>query len=181
VDVDAVEALKAWFAIRGPINTRPQENPRDLPKSDPLFTNQYGVAITASDCWKIFHEAGARAGVNVPDGTRSEQYKGARLRYPFRSHECRDTLVTLHRKAGADVVAANFFTGHSIDRLKYDKSPWDEEEYYRQEYLKLARPWLNPISGKALEVEAEITKRFEERLRSLENEVRAVLSKQGQT
>lgn len=177
LDVDAAEAPKAWLSIRGPIRTHPQENPKNLPRSDPLFTNQYGVTITPNDCRKIFHEGGARGGVNVPNGAQSERYKGARLRYPFRSHECRDTLVTLNRKADADVVAANFFTGHSIDRLKYDKSPWDDEEYYRQEYLKLARPWLNPISGKALEVEAEITQKFEERLGSLEREIREALLK----
>ena len=180
VDVDALEALKEHLEVRerefGKVAVHRPRNPGDLPTSDPVFLNQHGRPIRPSDVWHVFNDAGKRAGINVKGSTRSP-YKGASIRYPFRSHECRDTMVTLAKRVGADVVAPNFFVGHSIDRLKYDKSPQDDPGYYRDEYLKLARPWLNPLSGKSLEVEKKLTAKFEERLSALEEKIEAALNR----
>jgi hypothetical protein len=65
-------------------------------------------------------------------------------------------------------VVANFFTGHDIDKLKYDKSPWDDPRYYREEYLKLARPYLNPISGLVIEAQTNAAREYSEREKALQ-------------
>ncbi|MDG6919728.1 MAG: hypothetical protein JRN62_09895 [Nitrososphaerota archaeon] len=180
-DVDAIEALKVWFDIRGEPEIHDPESPQDLPTSEPIFIGRFG-SISPATVGQTFRSSGKRAKVNVHRGLPMETFKGARLRYPFHSHEVMDTLITLARRAKADVAAANFFTGHSIDKLKYDKSPWDDEGHFRSEYLKIARPYLNPISGKVLEVEAELSRKLEERLARLEEEMREYASRMsGQT
>lgn len=126
----------------------------------------------------MFNLSGKRAGVNVKNGVEKLPYKGARIRYPFHAHECRDTMITLAR-GNVDVAVPKFLTGHSIDALRYDKSPRDNPEHFREEYLKIARPYLNPISGKVLEVreslERELSVGFENRLAHLESEMREYL------
>ncbi len=123
---------------------------------------------------RVFAQSGKRALVNQP---REDAPEGAKTRYPFHSHEVRDTLITLHKKTGADSAAANFFAGHDIDRLKYDKSPWDDANYYRGEYLKLARPFLNPLSGAVLRKESELKSQFESRLGELERQMSEALAR----
>ena len=170
-DIDAVEAMKVWLDVRGEPRIYEPASPQDLPTSDPIYPGRFGPPISPALVGQVFRGAGKRAKVNVHNGAPLGDFKGARLRYPFHSHEVRDTMITLARRAKADVAAANFFTGHSIDKLKYDKSPWDDEDYFRSEYLKIARPYLNPISGKALEVEEALSRKFEERLARLEEEM----------
>jgi hypothetical protein len=152
LDVDAVDALKDWLRKRllvtgGPIRIHGPKGPSELPTSDPVFIRQGGGSITPAGVGAMFRQAGKKAGVNIPPAGKQWGFRGAANRYPFHSHEVRDTLVTLARKARADTVAVNFFVGHSIDKLKYDKSPWDAEEYFRGEYLKVARPYLNVVSN----------------------------------
>ena len=180
LDFDAIEALKAWLDFRGEPGAYEPENPQDLPTSEPIFLGRFGP-ISPAAVGQIFRGAGKRAKINVHRGQPTSDFRGARLRYPFHSHEVRDTMITLARRAKADVDAANFFTGHSIDKLKYDKSPWDDEDYFREEYLKIARPYLNPISGKALEVEEALSKKFEARLANLEKEMSERLSRPSET
>ena len=178
LDVDAIEALRAWLDYRGAPGVFDRENPSDLPYSEPLFLGRRRP-ISSATVGRIFRDAGKRARVNIHIGNGVEDFKWARLRYLFHAHECRDTLITLARRAKADVAAANFFTGHSIDRLKYDKSPWDDEGYFGSEYLKIARPYLNPVSGRALEVEQVITRKLEARLSALEQQIELALSHAG--
>ena len=72
-------------------------------------------------------------------GRTSPDFQGARNRYAWHSHEVRDTIRTLAR-GKADQAVAEFIIGHSIDKLGYDKSPRNDPEYFRGEYLKLSRP-----------------------------------------
>ena len=176
-DVDAVEAMKVWLDFRGEPKIFEPASPQDFPTSEPIYPGRFGPRISPAVVGQVFRGAGKRARVNVHKGASLGDFKGARLRYPFHSHEVRDTMITLARRAKADVVAANFFTGHVIDKLKYDKSPWDDEEYFQSEYLKIARPYLNPISGKVLEVEEALSRRFEERLARLEEEMNEYASR----
>jgi hypothetical protein len=96
-------------------------------------------------------------------------------------------MITLARNTKTDVSAVNFFVGHSIDKLKYDKSPWDSEEYFRAEYLRVARPALNIVShlgaahsgaSSGDEIEAKLRAEFNDRLRGLEAQMELLLSKQ---
>lgn len=155
LDVDAIEALKDWLAKRvaimeAPIRIHEPENPSSLPRSDPIFVHRSKLPMQPRTIGILFLQAGKHAGVNLPPIVKPQEYKGATIRYPFHSHEVRDTLITLARRVKADPIAANWFVGHSIDKLKYDKSPWDDPEYFRAEYIKIARPHLNVATDFAL-------------------------------
>jgi len=180
LDVDGIDALKDWLGVRtrdfGRIRTFDPKTPNELATSEPIYVNRYGQALVPHTVTGIFRESGKRAGVSIEPSERPEQFKGARIRYAWHSHECRDTIRTLAR-GRADTVVAEFILGHEIDRLGYDKSPWNDSEYFRREYAKMARPWLNPISGKALEVERWLRAEFEQRLSALERQIQEQLSK----
>jgi hypothetical protein len=47
--------------------------------------------------------------------------------------------------SGVDVEIAEFFMGHSLDQYGYDKSPYHNPEWFREQYMK-AEPWLNILS-----------------------------------
>ncbi|MEM2905724.1 MAG: hypothetical protein QW057_04125 [Candidatus Bathyarchaeia archaeon] len=67
-------------------------------------------------------------------------------RYRIHAHEFRDLFKSLCTLRGVSPVASEYFLGHSIDRLGYDKSPEYDEEWFRHEYLKV-EPQLNLISN----------------------------------
>lgn len=166
LDIDAVQEVIDWLNSRlaqtgAPIGTAPQQNPNALATSEPIYISKWGRPLRPYSVSLVFREAGKVSGVNVEPQSKPEPFKGAGRRYPFHSHEARDTFITLARRANADIVAANFFLGHSIDRLGYDQSPWDNPDHYRNEYLKIVRPSLNPISGSVISVKKE----YDERLR----------------
>jgi hypothetical protein len=178
-DVDAIEALKEWMNVRttefGLTKIYQPDDPSDLPTSDPIYVDGDGSPMQASTVTEIFRNVGKRAGINKSNGHKPGKYKGARLRYPFHSHECRDVMITLAR-GKVDIAIPKFLTGHCIDDLGYDKSPLNDPEHFRSEYLKIARPALNPVSGRILEVEREVTARLEERLARIEAQMAERLS-----
>jgi hypothetical protein len=129
VDRDAVEALKDWLNVRlnltgKKITIRPNQRPNELPKSDPIFIVKKGQPVRAYLVSKIFRDVGVEAGIIIRPNEKTERFKGASRRYAFHSHEVRDLLKSLARVCGVDTPAADFFLGHSIDKLGYDKSPW---------------------------------------------------------
>ncbi len=179
LDVDAVDALRDYLSTKEPLEIHPSENPQMLERSDPIFTDYVGNPLAPLGISRVFRNAGKRAGVNIPGGDTmdpAQRFRWAKRRYPFHTHECRDVLISLARGCHADLDAANFFVGHVLDPLKYDKSPWNDVDYFRAEYLKIARPNLNPISGKVLEVRDEVRKEYDERLANLERQIASLLS-----
>ena len=81
-------------------------------------------------------------------------------RYRVHAHEFRDLFRSLCTLSGVNHVASEFFLGHSIDKLGYDKSPEYDEEWFRNEYRKV-EPRLNIISnptGETLEKKIEASK-----------------------
>jgi hypothetical protein len=101
--------------------------------------------------------------VNVVPAEKEPRGKGGRRRYPFHAHEVRDTLKTLARRARADVTVADFCIGHSIDANEYDKSPWDQDTYFREEYCKIA-VFLNLLTGAEVRIKAEYERKLETKL-----------------
>lgn len=171
VDRDAVEALRDWLNARrsvfGPLKVRPSPNPKLLDTSDPIYVTDYGTPIEPAYVTQLFRTYGIRAGVNLVPREKMPKFKGAARRYPFHSHECRDTLVTLGRRAKVDMAVVNFFVGHSIDRFGYDKSPWDEPEHFREEYSKVGR-YLNIVSGREEQIREQVEKGLIPRIQELE-------------
>jgi hypothetical protein len=72
-------------------------------------------------------------------------HRGSTIRYDLHGHEVRDTLKSLAHSIGLK-DEAEFFLGHEIDKLKYDKSPDLFPEYWRNLYSKLS-PFLNIVSN----------------------------------
>ena len=67
-------------------------------------------------------------------------------RYHIHLHEFRDLFKSICTLRGVHVVASEFFLGHVIDKLGYDKSPKYDEEFFKNEYKKIEGD-LNVITG----------------------------------
>lgn len=67
-------------------------------------------------------------------------------RYHIHMHEFRDLFKSLCTLNSVNQVASEFFLGHTIDKLGYDKSLQYDEEWFRQEYMKV-EPMLNVLSN----------------------------------
>lgn len=78
-------------------------------------------------------------------------------RYHVHAHEFRDLFKSLCTLNGVNPIASEFFLGHRIDKLGYDKSPEYNVEWFRREYRKV-EPQLNIISG--IENREDIKKEF---------------------
>jgi hypothetical protein len=142
--------------------------------SQPLLST-----LLASDyVTHIFYYYGVRSGVNIVPQERVARGKGASRRYPFHSHEGRDTLVTLGRRAGVDLAVVNFFVGHSIDRYGYDKSPWDDPEHFAEQYSKLSR-YLNVVSGREELLKEQYDKTLQEQLKARDKEIEDIKHQQA--
>jgi hypothetical protein len=71
------------------------------------------------------------------------------VRYGYNPNEIRDVARSVSRKAtssGFDIICAEFWMGHTIDPLGYDKLQKLEPEWSAEEY-HLAEPYFNIISN----------------------------------
>lgn len=85
-------------------------------------------------------------------------------RYHVHLHEFRDLFKSLCTIYGVNSIASEFFLGHVIDRLNYDKSPEYNEQWFREEYKKV-EPVLNIISeGMAVERVREVRQELQNAL-----------------
>lgn len=78
LDVDAVECLKEWLRVRerltgSSLRIHPSDNPKHLPKSDPIYLNQRLGPISPSNAWQVFNLSGKRAGINAKNGTEKQR------------------------------------------------------------------------------------------------------------
>ena len=174
LDRDAVVAMREWLALRetkfGRMRVYPSTNPRVLPKSDPIYVVKCGKlrSLRPGYVSVLFNRLGKRAGVNEePPFDDLPAGKEAKRRYPFRSHEVRDTAITLARSVGVPREVVDFFAGHKIDVRGYDKSPKNDPEHFRDQYKKLA-VYLNVLSGKEEKIRQEVSSASEDRLKRLE-------------
>jgi hypothetical protein len=101
----------------------------------------------------------------ITAGLETKKYgKANEVRYRFHSHELRDTFRTNCTIAGVNYPVAEFFLGHSIDKLGYDKSPEVDVEHFRSQY-RLVDPYVNVLSRQSVstkkveELEQKITER----------------------
>jgi hypothetical protein len=172
---DGVQALIEWLDERKrqtgrEIQVYSPAGPRFLPQSDPICIMADGRPMSARHPTNLFCESGKRARVNMPPtGAKQHQFQGSTKRYQYHPHECRDCGITLAKPFKVDPAALQLFTGHEIDKLGYDKSPWDDVEYYRMEYDKLG-PALNVITGGEILVKRE----FESREKEIRTEFEAL-------
>jgi len=141
---DAKSQIREWLRIR------PETD------CDALFVTynknrRKWVPVRGKQIGEMITKISKRIGLIKPNGLG---------RYRIHAHEFRDLFKSLCTLSGVKQVASEFFLGHSIDRLGYDKSPEYDEEWFRKEYMKV-EPRLNIISnptGETLEKRIETSK-----------------------
>jgi integrase len=158
---DAAEALRAY------LDMRPSSGRRAI------FINKFGRPLRYPGMMFYWLRKLRELGL-----TDRKSGVGAGTRYGRNMHQLRSLFKSRWRLSGCDPEVCEFYLGHDIDRLGYDKSPWLFPEWFEEQYLR-AEPWLNVLSedpGKvpALEVvkikrQLEETQREVERLRRLYN------------
>lgn len=95
-------------------------------------------------------------------------------RYGFYAHDTRDiakSLLHTHAKSeGFDLDCAEFWMGHTIDPLGYDKF-YENEEYVKKQYL-IAEKYLNilsvPLASEQVKRQEEEIKQMQDRLAKIE-------------
>ena len=128
---DARDALVAYF-----------EKERGWPRSGEGIWVGKGRALSTRGIKAVWLRLTKRAGL-IPrkGGVRGTQYG-------YGSHEMRDlakSLLHTHaKKDGFDMDACDFWLGHTIDKLGYDKF-YQDREYVQKQYL-IAEKYLNIIS-----------------------------------
>ncbi len=157
---DAIEKIKAY------LQTRPEEDANGNPSTHIFYTKhkkpvaKYPVTLY----WlRHLHQLGI---IN-----RDENTEGRRKRYGVNLHEMRDVYRTLWEKSPAAGSAAEFFMGHVVDPLGYQKAANDESWTLSQ--YEVASPWLNILSSErayGLVDESEI-KRLERKMEEQKSEL----------
>ena len=141
---DAVEALKKYLDKRG-------NNP------GPIFKTSKKAMI------KYWMRRLKRLGYV----DQKSSYKGNR--YGYNLHRLRGIFRSRWRISGVDVEIAEFFLGHGIDKLGYDKSPWLNPDWYEDKYVE-AQPWLNIMTEDPTKISRRAVTDLEKRIRELESE-----------
>jgi hypothetical protein len=140
---DAKMKIKEWLPIR-----RQMLAQAGLKESPYLFFNwRRGgrqklssslAPITGPVLRKNLTDTAKRLGLIHPPPKRE---RSSRTRYYFHGHEMRDCFGSMCTPSGVDKVAREFFMGHDIDKLRYDKSPYNPQyfSFYKGEYRKVMR------------------------------------------
>jgi len=155
---DGIEALNYYLKIRP-----------DIDEIHIFFTAR-GTPLNYEATHTYWLRKLRRCGFIVP------RKGGGSIRYGKNLHEIRDVFKTRFHKSRADLSAADFFMGHDVDPLEYDKV-FRDKEYGRQQYED-AEPWLNILSEtpekvdvRELDTLRQKTQTQEKRLEELETQI----------
>lgn len=85
-------------------------------------------------------------------------------RYCIHGNEFKDTFKTTCKTAEVGGAVSEFFIGHSIDPMDYDRSLWTYPEHFREQYSR-AEPFLS-CESQQFWVQAEKRGELEDRIRS---------------
>ena len=124
---DAIAAIRDWVKLRPP-------------EVEAIFTGQYKDPITKdalSQHWNIYLK---RTGI-----IQAKENGDVRNRYGKNLHELRDVFRSQWEKSPAKSLAAEYFMGHQVDPLEYNKA-YNDENYARSQYLR-ALPMLQLVSS----------------------------------
>lgn len=153
---DAVDALKTY--LRG----------RSDPGCDDIFLTQFRQPVSYRSLYGYWMLKLRRLGLIEQKGSSQGNRYGKNL------HEIRDLFRSRWRPSGADTEVAEFFMGHNIDKLGYDKSPWVYPQWFEDQYL-MAEPWLNIVSEDPEVVPVRDYNRVARKLEETEMELRELL------
>ena len=147
---DALEVLAHWMEAR-PNN------------SEYIFVTNRGKPVTYDLMQLYWIRKLKRLGIIKPkhNGDTGSRY-GKNL------HELRDLFRSRWEKSGSSDNAAEFFLGHVVDPLEYNKA-FRDADYALREYRK-AEPWLNILSDDPEKIPRENVKELQLRIFELERE-----------
>ena len=148
---DARKALGAYLEERGR-------------EPGAIFQNQRGNPVQVQNINIYLRRHFRRLG-----SLRSQGGNGPGARYGKHPHELRDLFRTRWHLSGANALVAEFFMGHRVDPLGYNKA-MRNREYVVSEYMK-AEPWLNVLSEDAEKVSRREVKWLEEEHVALKEEM----------
>ena len=129
---DAINAIRDYLPDPLPLNR------------DYIFNNQAGTGISKQTLRNYFRRHLKKLGMIKQYDTGNKQVQ---VRYGKNPHEMRDTFRTLWSMSPARYEVGEYFMGHIVDKLGYDKSSRDPD-FYRKEYTKASR-FLNLLSSNA--------------------------------
>ena len=132
ITTDAIKAIRDYLPDPLPLD-------RDF-----IFINQAGTGISKQTLRSYFRRHLKKLGMIKQYDTGNKQVQ---VRYGKNPHEMRDTFRTLWSMSPARYEVGEYFMGHTVDKLGYDKSSLDSD-FYRREYLKASR-FLNLLSSNA--------------------------------
>jgi integrase len=166
---DSIEALRDW------LKHRPA-------KAKAIIVNRDGSPMTKSGLKTYWVRHARKLGLMNPrEGRDKRIYEGKN------THELRDVFRSLWSKSPAKYEVGEYFMGHNVDELEYDKS-FRDVDFYRKQY-ELTAPYLNLLSsgrafGQVGEDEVERLRDELTNLRSGENreiaDLRKIVEKQGE-
>lgn len=182
---DALTALKRWVGIRPrqmvPVERRigkRQPGTRDPPKSlvenTCIFVNQRLQPLTENGIYANWIRHVRRLGLAGP-----VKHFDVSNRTGRHLHELRDAFKSQWTLSPSKEVIGEYFLGHTIDPLEYDKS-FRQVDAYRAAYLH-SLPWLNVISGtRAYRLVEEdeviaLRQKLEEKRRADDEEIRKIV------
>lgn len=130
---DAVKELETYMKVRPNVD-------------GPIFITRFKSPITVDTARHHWNNTMRRLAI-IPTVETSSHEERASLRHGKNVHEIRDSMRSRVRLSGADIAVFEWFMGHAtaLDKYNYDKSPWINPEWFREQYLK-AEPWLNLLT-----------------------------------
>jgi len=161
--VDAIDAFLDYLKVR--------LEPREGKHGKVLFINQRGKPVSKRNVYMYWLKHLKRVGLARLPEPRGRPKSN---RYGKNPHELRDLFRTRWGMSEAKDWAAEFFMGHKVDPLEYNKA-MRNVDYARSQYLK-AEPWLNVLSHDeekaSLRVREANRDRLEEKIRDQEAMIR---------
>jgi len=131
---DGIDVLRAWLKARPDVD------------HDAIFVTQFKTPMKYDTLYMYWLLRLRQLGlISKPKGYEamsSDERRG--IRYGKSDHELRDLFRTRWEKSGSSGTAAEYFMGHIIDRLDYNKA-FRDVDYARRQYQK-AESWLNVVS-----------------------------------
>jgi hypothetical protein len=168
---DAVSYLRKWLKDRERLTGKPIRHDESIFITKNKKTGQF-APVEKWTVERIMRTLSQEVGLEKHEKFDPHKYTHvAQIRHKFHPHELRDLFKSQCTRAGVVPIASEFFMGHDIDRLNYDKSPELYEDFYRDQYNKLGK-YINLISasGAPEEIKEQTSRMIvlEDRIRELE-------------
>lgn len=157
---DAVNYIKLWLGERERMTGQPiklgepiflvldkkHSNREGSERSRKEGKKQVYVPVKEWTVQRIMRSLAHEVGAEFRKEFDLKKYSSvAQIRYKYHPHELRDVFKSVCTLSGVNPIASEWFLGHEIDKLGYDKSPFMDVQFFKKEYTKSER-LLNLVS-----------------------------------